>query len=477
MIEHLIVSTIVLIVAMLAARFLPLTARTRYAILFCGLAKFAIPTAVFRFVPVEVLPPVMRTFGGNAAAAINVTPAKRIDWLVLAWLVVASLLLARWLLLRTRTIAAALPAPTPPSPRELAAVADARATLRVASTIDVLRSPICEAPAVLRIVRPVIALPAQGCDDLSDGELRSLVLHECAHVARHDNFAALLQALATSLLWFHPLVWMASHALTNAREEACDERVADAMHGTDAYVSALSKLCHAIAAPRAAGASCMAGANLRERMEHLMSYESIRSKAWPHRAMIAIGIVAIAATTFAATMPEPKQRPYSVKFDVTLPAANQFTFDAEVTDTASGTVVSAPRLTTQSGVPGTMSTKLDDGREIRLRMQARTLDDAEAYLEVRKDDKVLQRTLYTRSQKTYDGEPVSLTLQDADIRDVLKTFGQLTDLTFVVAPDVEGSVTTRVEGVPWDKALDDLLDQHGLVGEIDGTIVHVRNKR
>lgn len=476
MIEHLLVSTIVLGIALAAARFLPLTARTRYAVLLAGIAKFAVPTAVFRFVPVEVIPAALRTFGGATAGTVSAQPEPRIGWIPIAWGAVALLLIARWLLLRSRTVSAALRSPAPASARELAAVREARATMRIGVAVDAIRSPICEAPAVLRIVRPMIVLPAHGCDDLTDDELRSLVLHECAHVARHDNLASVLQALATSLLWFHPLVWLASRALTSAREEACDEAVADAMHDSDAYVSALTKICHAIAAPRTAGVSCMASAKIKERMEHLMSYETIKGKAWSHRAMLAIGVVLIGLSTFAANRPASKALPYSVSFSVTLPAPNQFTFDATITDNATGEPVSQPRLTTQPGTDITAETRLDDGRRIKLRMRARTVNDATAYLEVTQHGKVVQRTLYTYDQKTYDGEPVSLTLKGADIRDVLKTFGDLTGLDFVVADDVKGSVTLDLVDVPWDKVLDDLLNDHGLVGDIEGNTIRVRNK-
>ena len=386
MIEHLIVSSVVLAVALAAARFLPLTARTRYVVLLCGIAKFAVPTAVFHMVPVEVIPTALRTFGGDAPATIGAQPAPRFEWLPIAWGAIALLLIMRWLLLRSRTVSAALRSPAPASAREVAAVREARAAMRIGVAVDAIRSPICEAPAVLRVIRPVIVLPSQGCDDLTDDELRSLVLHECAHVARHDNLASMLQALATSLLWFHPLVWMASHALTIAREEACDEAVADAMHGSDAYVSALTKVCRAIIAPRTAGASCMASAKIKERMEHLMSYETIKGKAWSHRAILALGVLVIALSTFAATVPE------------------------------------------------------------------------------------------SQDKKSYDGQPISLKLKDADIHDVLKTFGQLTGLDFDVASDVKGSVTKEVVDVPWDKVLDDLLNEHGLVGEIQGNTIYVRNK-
>ena len=45
-VTHLWTSTAVLLVALIAARFLPLSARTRYAVLLCGLFKFALPATV-----------------------------------------------------------------------------------------------------------------------------------------------------------------------------------------------------------------------------------------------------------------------------------------------------------------------------------------------------------------------------------------------------------------------------------------------
>jgi beta-lactamase regulating signal transducer with metallopeptidase domain len=468
------VSTVVLVVAMAAARFLPLTARTRYAVLLVGIVKFAVPTAVFRFIAAEAVPAPLRILGAGTNAVAAQT-ATRIDWIPIAWAAIALVLMVRWLLLRTRTVASALRSSTPASMRELAAVRDARSTMRIRMAVDTTRSPICEAPAVVRIIRPVLILPGHGCDDLTDDELRSLVLHECAHVARYDNLAAFAQALATSLLWFHPLVWLASRELTIAREEACDEAVADSMRDTDAYVSALTKVCRAIVAPRTAGASCMASAKIKERMEHLMSYETIRMKAWSHRAMLIVAVLLIAISTFAATS-TPKTRPYSLTFNVTLSAPNQITFDATLVDNATNAIVSQPRLTTHGGIQGSVSTKLHDGREISMRMRGQTPGEAEILLEVMESGKLVQRTLYTQTDKTYDGEPISLNLKDADIRDVLSTLGDLTGLTFDVAPDVSGSIDMNVKDVPWDKMLDDLLTDHGLVAEIDGSTVRVKRK-
>ncbi|HEX5134570.1 MAG TPA: secretin and TonB N-terminal domain-containing protein [Thermoanaerobaculia bacterium] len=73
----------------------------------------------------------------------------------------------------------------------------------------------------------------------------------------------------------------------------------------------------------------------------------------------------------------------------------------------------------------------------------------------------------------YVGEPISLDLKDADIRDVLLTFSRLARLNMVIDPDVRGSVTVRLESVPWDQALDVILKVNGLGYVLEGTILRV----
>jgi type II secretory pathway component HofQ len=75
--------------------------------------------------------------------------------------------------------------------------------------------------------------------------------------------------------------------------------------------------------------------------------------------------------------------------------------------------------------------------------------------------------------RRFTGEPISLDLKDADIRDVLLTFSRLARLNMVIDPDVRGSVTVRLENVPWDKALDVILKVNGLGYVLEGNIVRV----
>ena len=57
----------------------------------------------------------------------------------------------------------------------------------------------------------------------------------------------------------------------------------------------------------------------------------------------------------------------------------------------------------------------------------------------------------------YTGQPLSLSLKDADVKDVLRLFHDISKLNIVVHPSVQGKVTIDLENVPWDQAMDIVL--------------------
>ncbi len=62
----------------------------------------------------------------------------------------------------------------------------------------------------------------------------------------------------------------------------------------------------------------------------------------------------------------------------------------------------------------------------------------------------------------YTGEKLSLNFQDIDVRSVLQLIADFTDLNLVASDTVEGSITLRLQNVPWDQALDLVLKTKGL---------------
>jgi type IV pilus assembly protein PilQ len=75
------------------------------------------------------------------------------------------------------------------------------------------------------------------------------------------------------------------------------------------------------------------------------------------------------------------------------------------------------------------------------------------------------------------GETISLDLKDADLRDVLRTFAELARVNIAIDPEVKGSVTVRLHDVPWDQALDVILQVNGLGYVLEGNVLRVGEPR
>jgi type IV pilus assembly protein PilQ len=73
--------------------------------------------------------------------------------------------------------------------------------------------------------------------------------------------------------------------------------------------------------------------------------------------------------------------------------------------------------------------------------------------------------------RRFTGETISLDLKDADIRDVLKVFAKIGRFNLAIDPEVRGSVTVRLQNVPWDQALDVILRMNGLGYTLEGRIL------
>lgn len=65
-------------------------------------------------------------------------------------------------------------------------------------------------------------------------------------------------------------------------------------------------------------------------------------------------------------------------------------------------------------------------------------------------------------QEQYTGKPVSIDVQDAEVSHVLRLLSQVGDFNLVMDEGVGGTITLKLEKVPWDHVLDNVLRQKGL---------------
>nr|WP_245763790.1 type IV pilus secretin PilQ family protein [Pseudoalteromonas denitrificans] len=91
-------------------------------------------------------------------------------------------------------------------------------------------------------------------------------------------------------------------------------------------------------------------------------------------------------------------------------------------------------------------------------------------LTVEKDE---SKKSFLGSGKDYQGKPMSLNFQDIAIRSVLQIIADYNGFNLVTSDSVSGNITLRLDGVPWDQALDIVLKVKGLDKRMDGSILMV----
>jgi len=71
------------------------------------------------------------------------------------------------------------------------------------------------------------------------------------------------------------------------------------------------------------------------------------------------------------------------------------------------------------------------------------------------------------------GEPISLNFQDVEVRSVLQVLADYAGINLVASDTVQGNITLRLQGVPWDQALELILRSKGLARREEGNVLLV----
>jgi beta-lactamase regulating signal transducer with metallopeptidase domain/HEAT repeat protein len=173
-----------------------------------------------------------------------------------------------------------------------------------------LRSEDAKMPFACGVFRATIVLPAE-CDSWTLDRRRAVLLHELAHVRRHDLIGHTLSRLACAVYWFHPLVWTAAKRLRSESERACDDlalacgaRAADyAEHLLDIVTSVRRDATPSVA---------LAMARRKEfegRMLAILDPELRHSSPSRKQSAALIGSLALISIVVGAAAPAPRAHP------------------------------------------------------------------------------------------------------------------------------------------------------------------------
>lgn len=82
----------------------------------------------------------------------------------------------------------------------------------------------------------------------------------------------------------------------------------------------------------------------------------------------------------------------------------------------------------------------------------------------------------TSASAGYHGEKISLVFDDADTRKILQLIGEVSNLNIIAGDDIQGTVTLRLVDVPWDQALDLIMEIKGLGMIREGNVARIMPK-
>ena len=139
----------------------------------------------------------------------------------------------------------------------------AASALRLRTAVSLRTTARTVVPVVCGIWRPTILLPLTAAG-WSLERRRVVLLHESAHVKRHDCATLTLARVAAALHWFNPLAYVALKQLRAEQERAADDLVLMAGTEASAYADHLLEIARAFRASAPIGATALAMARPSE---------------------------------------------------------------------------------------------------------------------------------------------------------------------------------------------------------------------
>lgn len=107
---------------------------------------------------------------------------------------------------------------------------------------QLLVSQFVSGPAIVGALRPALLLPSGFLDRTAPADIEAALAHEFAHLRRRDYAKNLAYEFITSLIAWHPLVWLTHSRIAESREILCDYLAAHSTSSRQDYARALLRL-------------------------------------------------------------------------------------------------------------------------------------------------------------------------------------------------------------------------------------------
>lgn len=98
-----------------------------------------------------------------------------------------------------------------------------RESIGITQKVSLAESALVKVPLVIGHLKPLILMPVGILSNLSVAEVEAVLLHELAHIRRHDYLVNFIQRISETLLFFNPALLWVSSLMRIEREHCCDD--------------------------------------------------------------------------------------------------------------------------------------------------------------------------------------------------------------------------------------------------------------
>jgi bla regulator protein blaR1 len=231
----------------------------------------------------------------SGAPATSTAALSTSDWplaLAAIWLTGSIVFFAVWTM-RWLSVAALVRRSAPLTDQHvIARLRRAEAVMGVRHPLRAVVSDAAIEPGVFGIVRPVLVWPRDLAEHLTGEQIDGVLIHELAHVRRHDNLTAALHLAVETVFWFFPPVWWLERQLVRERELACDRAAMTAGSDPKEYAEGILQTCRQYAESPLTCVSGVTGSDLKRRVAEIVRGHASEALGFRRRVIVAAAAVA-----------------------------------------------------------------------------------------------------------------------------------------------------------------------------------------
>jgi beta-lactamase regulating signal transducer with metallopeptidase domain len=148
--------------------------------------------------------------------------------------------------------------------------------LGIKQKVRIYLSELVQSPVTIGFLKPVILIPIASVTHLSPQQLEAVILHELAHIKRHDYLLNIVLSVIDLGLFFNPFTRLITKSVSKERENSCDDWVLQYQYNPTMYAEALLRIAVLQKTPAMAMYAVKTRSELASRVQRMVNQKDGR---------------------------------------------------------------------------------------------------------------------------------------------------------------------------------------------------------